>query len=135
MREGTLRVTESTESQRLTCSLPCPQLEQLKLLSTAEKLGLFSLAEKVLTSDPGAISSASIPFFIAAIGRDLLTLLIQTIRNQPYAHITPGAISCDSILFFIAAIGECPSETNAGIAVRFCMQCVWYQMHIVHLQC
>lgn len=44
------------------------QLEQMKLLSTAEKLGLFSLAERVLTSDPGAISSASIPFFLAAVG-------------------------------------------------------------------
>ena len=48
------------------------QLEQLKLLSTAEKLGLFSLAERVLTTDPGAISSASIPFFLAAVGELLL---------------------------------------------------------------
>ena len=40
----------------------------MKLLSTAEKLGLLSLAEKALTSDPGAISSLSIVPFLAAVG-------------------------------------------------------------------
>ncbi len=44
------------------------QVEELKLLSTAEKLGLLSLAEKALTSDPGVITSASIVPFLAAIG-------------------------------------------------------------------
>ena len=44
------------------------QMEELKLLSTAERLGLLSLAEKALTSDPGAISSASILPLIAGVG-------------------------------------------------------------------
>jgi Protein of unknown function (DUF1118) len=56
------------------------QLEQLKLLSTAEKLGLFSLAERVLTTDPGAISSASIPFFLAAVGDTLQMLAALTVN-------------------------------------------------------
>ena len=50
------------------------QVEELKLLSTAEKLGLLSLAEKALTSDPGAITSASIVPFLAAIGARQLEL-------------------------------------------------------------
>ena len=44
------------------------QVEELKLLSTAEKLGLLSLAERALTSDPGAISSLSILPFLGAVG-------------------------------------------------------------------
>ena len=44
------------------------QVEELKLLSTAEKLGLLSLAEKALTSDPGAITSASLLPLIAGAG-------------------------------------------------------------------
>lgn len=44
------------------------QLEELKLLSKAEKLGLLSLVEKVLSADPGAVTSASIPCLLAAVG-------------------------------------------------------------------
>lgn len=43
------------------------KIEQMGLLSTAERLGLLTLAEDVLTSDPGKISSASLPFLVAAI--------------------------------------------------------------------
>ena len=44
------------------------QLEELKLLSKAESLGLLSLAERALTSDPGAVTSLSIPFLLASVG-------------------------------------------------------------------
>ena len=44
------------------------QVEELKLLSTAERLGLLSFAEKVLTADPGAVTSASILPLIAGVG-------------------------------------------------------------------
>jgi len=48
---------------------PCRlQIEELKLLSTAEKLGLLALAERALTSDPGAVSSLSILPFLGAVG-------------------------------------------------------------------
>lgn len=70
------------------------QLEQLKLLSTAEKLGLFSLAERVLTTDPGAISSASIPFFLAAVGDALSPMLSAPTVNParvPTSRVTASA--------------------------------------------
>ena len=60
---------ESGLCQQVPQLLPASaQVEELKLLSTAEKLGLLSLAEKALTSDPGIITSASIVPFLAAIG-------------------------------------------------------------------
>lgn len=44
------------------------QVEEMKLLSKAEQAGLLSLAERVLTSDPGAVTSLSIPFLLASVG-------------------------------------------------------------------
>jgi hypothetical protein len=61
---GKLKLLSSADKAGLNLA----KLEELKLLSTAEKLGLFSLVERALTADPGAITSASIPFFIAAVG-------------------------------------------------------------------
>ncbi|KAL4419605.1 hypothetical protein ABPG77_001659 [Micractinium sp. CCAP 211/92] len=47
--------------------LSLSKIEKLGLLSTAERLGLLTLAEELLTTEPGKISSASLPFFVAAI--------------------------------------------------------------------
>lgn len=44
------------------------QIEDLKLLSTAESLGALSLLEKALVTEPGTIASFSIPPLVAAIG-------------------------------------------------------------------
>ena len=52
------------------------QVEELKLLSTAEKLGLLSFAEKALTSEPGAVASAALLPFIAAVGAWLACILV-----------------------------------------------------------
>lgn len=43
------------------------KIEKLGLLSTAERLGLLSLLDELLVTDPGKITSASIPFFLGAI--------------------------------------------------------------------
>lgn len=69
------------DESRMSSSFSGLQLEQLKLLSTAERLGLFSLAERVLTTDPGAISSASIPFFLAAVGDKRVQMLAAPSMN------------------------------------------------------
>ncbi|KAI3429394.1 hypothetical protein D9Q98_005489 [Chlorella vulgaris] len=47
--------------------LSLSKIESMGLLSTAENLGLLTAAENLLTTDPGKISSASLPFFVAAI--------------------------------------------------------------------
>lgn len=44
------------------------QIEQSKLLSTAENLGLLATLERLLVTDPGKVTALSIPFFIAAAG-------------------------------------------------------------------
>ncbi len=44
------------------------QLESLKLFSTAERLGLLSALERLLVSDPAAISSIALPLFVASLG-------------------------------------------------------------------
>mmetsp|Transcript_14179 Transcript_14179/g.42793 ORF Transcript_14179/g.42793 Transcript_14179/m.42793 type:complete len:187 (+) Transcript_14179:215-775(+) len=44
------------------------KVEEMKLLSKAEQAGLLSLAERVLTSDPGTVTSLSIPFLLASVG-------------------------------------------------------------------
>lgn len=44
------------------------QIEDLKLLSTAESLGTLSLLERALETEPGTIASFSIPPFVAAVG-------------------------------------------------------------------
>lgn len=44
------------------------KIEKLGLLSTAERLGLLTLADELLVTDPGKVTSASIPFFLAAVG-------------------------------------------------------------------
>lgn len=45
------------------------QLEELKLLSTAESLGALSLVERAFETDPGTIASLSIPPFLGSIGK------------------------------------------------------------------
>lgn len=47
--------------------LSLSKIEKLGLLSTAERLGLLSLADELLVTDPGKVSSASIPFFVGAV--------------------------------------------------------------------
>ena len=47
------------------------QLEELKLLSTAENLGVLSLLERGFETDPGAIAAYSIPPLIGTIGRQI----------------------------------------------------------------
>jgi hypothetical protein len=44
------------------------QLEELKLFSTAERLGLLSTLERLLVSDPAAVSSLALVPLIGTIG-------------------------------------------------------------------
>lgn len=44
------------------------QIEKLGLLTKAEKFGLLSTLERLLTSDPAAISSLAIPAFVVSLG-------------------------------------------------------------------
>lgn len=55
------------------------QIEQAKLLSTAESLGLLATLERLLVTDPGVVTALSIPFFVAAAGKTTL---------QVYATVT-----------------------------------------------
>lgn len=50
----------------------CVQIEQAKLLSTAESLGLLATLERLLVTDPGVVTALSIPFFVAAAGKTTL---------------------------------------------------------------
>jgi hypothetical protein len=43
------------------------KIESAKLLSTAENLGLLSLAEDVLTGDPATLAAGALPFVVLAI--------------------------------------------------------------------
>ena len=45
------------------------QIEQSKLLSTAENLGLLAIIERLLVTDPGKVTALSIPFFLASAGK------------------------------------------------------------------
>ena len=45
------------------------QIEQSKLLSTAENLGLLAILERLLVTDPGKVTALSIPFFLASAGK------------------------------------------------------------------
>ena len=45
------------------------QIEQAKLLSTAEKFGLLTVLERLLVTDPGRVTALSIPFFLASVGK------------------------------------------------------------------
>lgn len=47
------------------------QIEQSKLLSTAENLGLLTIAERLLVTDPGKVTALSIPFFLASAGEQV----------------------------------------------------------------
>jgi len=44
------------------------QIEKLGLLTKAEKFGLLSTLERLLTSDPAAVSSLSIPALVTSLG-------------------------------------------------------------------
>lgn len=44
------------------------QLEELKLFSTAERLGLLSTLERLLVSDPAAVSSLALVPLIGTVG-------------------------------------------------------------------
>lgn len=44
------------------------KIEESGLLSTAEKLGLLGFAEEFLVSDPAAVASGALPFVVLAIG-------------------------------------------------------------------
>lgn len=44
------------------------KIEQSKLLSTAEKLGALELAEKFLVAEPAAVASSALPFVVLAVG-------------------------------------------------------------------
>ncbi len=46
----------------------CRHIEKLGLLTKAEKFGLLSTLERLLTSDPAAVSSLSIPALVTALG-------------------------------------------------------------------
>ena len=45
------------------------QIEESKLLSTAENLGLLAIIERLLVTDPGKVTALSIPFFLASAGK------------------------------------------------------------------
>ena len=61
-------------------ALSCPgclQIEQSKLLSTVERLGLLTIAERLLVTDPGRVTALSIPFFLLSVGKQGLANLWQ----------------------------------------------------------
>ena len=67
--EGKLRVHLSAHPTLSGegCAGVC-QIEKLGLLTKAEKFGLLSTLERLLTSDPAAISSLAIPAFVVSLG-------------------------------------------------------------------
>eukprot|EP00210_Caulerpa_lentillifera_P007931 g7570.t1 len=79
--------------------LSLTKIEELGLLSTAEKLGLLTLAEKALTSDPGVITSISIPFLIAMIGA-LVLIPGDNILESILRFGTAGAFGTGFLVFF-----------------------------------
>ncbi|KAL3143446.1 hypothetical protein ABBQ38_002262 [Trebouxia sp. C0009 RCD-2024] len=48
--------------------LTLSRIEQSKLLSTAENLGLLATVERLFVTDPGKVTALSIPFFLASAG-------------------------------------------------------------------
>lgn len=75
--------------------LSLSKVEELGLLSLAEKLGILSLTETLLTSDPGKVTSISIPLFVAAI----LALILIPDDNLAEALLRYGSAG----LFFTGA--------------------------------
>lgn len=79
--------------------LSLTKIEELGLLSTAEKLGLLSLAEKALTTDPGVVTSLSIPFLVAAIGA-LVVIPGDNIIESILRFGVAGAFGTGFLTFF-----------------------------------
>ena len=59
---------ETTLAEVEKAGLTLSKVESLKLLSTAEKLGVLSLLESAFAKDGATITSYSIPFFLGALG-------------------------------------------------------------------
>ena len=60
------------------------QIEQSKLLSTAENLGLLAIIERLLVTDPGKVTALSIPFFLASAGK--AANLSRLLQAQPILY-------------------------------------------------
>lgn len=53
------------------------KIEESGVLSTAEDLGLLSLAEGVLQSDPGNLTALSLPLIVATICKEHNAVLVN----------------------------------------------------------
>ena len=80
----------------------CAQLEELKLFSTAERLGLLSTLERLLVSDPAAVSSLALVPFIGTVGKsdknvaDIVTHQSAKSTRLP-VEMPVGGYSCNAI--------------------------------------
>ncbi|KAK9905517.1 hypothetical protein WJX75_001390 [Coccomyxa subellipsoidea] len=90
--------------------LSLSKLESLKLFSTAERLGLLSTLERLLVSDPAAISSISLPLFVASLGSFILipdTNVALAIAKYGVAAVLGGsAVLFFALGFLLAALQE-----------------------------
>lgn len=55
------------DSKSLQAGVSLTKIEESGVLSTAENLGLLSLAEGALQSDPGNVTALSLPLIVATI--------------------------------------------------------------------
>lgn len=72
------------------------QIEQSKLLSTAENLGLLAIIERLLVTDPGKVTALSIPFFLASAGKAANPNRLLQLHSMPHgrALYSSGYFAC-----------------------------------------
>merc|ERR1711990_836747 len=85
------KVLSSAEKAGLTLS----KVESLKLLSTAEKLGVLALLESAFAKDGATITSYSIPFFLGALG----SLILIPNDNAALTFVHYGTTGIFLVLF------------------------------------
>ena len=92
----------------------CAQLEELKLFSTAERLGLLSTLERLLNSDPAAVSSLALVPFVGTIGEpaNAITCNLRCLASHMVLSTPHGWLSAMSCLSF------CQQPT---VVLRGCM--------------
>ena len=91
------------------------QIEQAKLLSTAENLGLLAILERLLVTDPGKVTALSIPFFIAAAGESL-----HLLQGAFHVRSMPSVLSTFNFMVMLTGILVAFPHDNAPLqALQF----------------
>ena len=75
------------------------KIEELGLLSTAEELGILSVAENALTTNPGTVTSLSIPFLVAMIGA-LVFIPEDNLIESILRYGVAGVLGTGFLVFF-----------------------------------